>query len=143
MSEGAINRARELVKGIRELEIGFPVGLTYESGQKKNALLEALKGFSHSEAMADGKALEHALLVMDIYDWLTFNHSIVLNNESLLASAKGWKRWYDEAEEQKGKLKKDNEELIEKYFKLQGKYEVISEKYDKLIEGLKTAATKP
>lgn len=142
MSENALQTARDIAKRIRELDISINiVGYDPEATTKHEELRVQIDKFIRSEATNDGKALDHALDIIETHDWLVHNGNVKLN-DSILTKYNDLARWYTNLKKDKDTLKADNEKLVEQTFKWQTKFELISEKYDKMIEGLEAQAAK-
>lgn len=62
--------------------------------------------------------------------------------QSLILKLENYQQWYKKLEADKEQLKKDNAELVRLQAKAEARFEVISEKYDKMIEALRLEAAK-
>lgn len=134
--EDTIKKAKEIAENIRKLSITFDTGGSMYASRHLDALNDLIDKFTHSLVVVKkGTPTIDALGIIKEYTWLASNGYAEMG-DSLLSQVESWKGWYNKLLEEKNQLKKDNEELIGKYYKLQGKSDYVTEQFERLLKQL-------
>lgn len=137
MAEDTIKEADQISDYITYQDVVITLGFyASEESQTRQRLLANINNLTKSKANNDGDSLKYALKILEDYRWLVSNKH-VSQTDSALGKYKRLVERYNKLVDENNELKKDNATLLEKYAKLEGKFEYCSDELKKMREAFR------
>ena len=137
MADEAISTADRMIENIRTTWVKIETTSSYHQTFDENmrTLRESIDGYTRSKSANDDKQVTWALKVIQLYTWFA-TEGYIHETGSLQGNRDYWRSRAEEAEEDKEKLKKENIELSEKYFRADERFNYVNSEFKKLLAQL-------